>query len=368
MKSLQEKILLFMNYDVSKTSKENLETIKEQINKSELPKQSIDNTFVNKQIDFKPDITGIPQLNSKALNGTSKPVPPTPVPSISMPNSKTPIPYTYTRYEGNYSNNYQGYTTYKFNSDKLDFWNKIYKEDLKKWNEGNSDPLGDYMIEHKHGLMDIASLALSFAGTPGLIASTGIDLLNAGLYGVEGNKYEQGLRLAFLLIPFHQLVNTIRPVRKLGEKGLKKLLSKASKNAILNSEEKEVLEALEKNSKWIKSEVSKRVYRQIVKNAVKNFTIPNFVKFLWVFSKKHPLLSGLMKMTITIGGITYTWNEVAKIFGISEEKSKNIEKMRKMVEDFNENPVKYTEEMQDGFVEYLMSIPDAENIVLDAYK
>lgn len=348
-----------MSYDVSKTSKENLDLFLEQSLKNIQPYNLVDNTFVSKK-KYEIDDSEFPKVN---LKGTKKPQPPKPIQSISTFGNKSSIPYQYSRYEGKFAKtnanfpindpNYSGYTTYQFYSSQLPKYTKLYHDDLRRWEE-RYDPIGDFILENYHGLMDIASLGLSFLGPEGLAVATGLDVVNAEMYREEGNTYEAGLRYMFLLIPFHQLTNIARPVEKLGEKGFKRLLLKANKGGILTKAERDALESLEKNSKWIKSEITQKILEEAFNNSFKS--LPNLVRFVWILTKKYPKLSFLLKLGIQIKGIEYTWEQLADIFGISNPK-KIDEELKKLLEGAD------IKEANRTFAQALKQVPEVTDIV-----
>lgn len=55
--------------------------------------------------------------------------------------------------------------------------------------------------QDKHLLLDIAAAAAAFIPVIGLGVSAGIEVINAGLYAYEGNKYDAGLYVIFAAIP-----------------------------------------------------------------------------------------------------------------------------------------------------------------------
>jgi hypothetical protein len=55
--------------------------------------------------------------------------------------------------------------------------------------------------QDKHLLLDIAAIATAFIPVIGLGVSAGIEVINAGLYAYEGNKYDAGLYAIFAAIP-----------------------------------------------------------------------------------------------------------------------------------------------------------------------
>lgn len=205
----------------------------------------------------------------------------------------------------------------------------------------NIEDFGDFIYEYRHGLMDIASVGTFFIPVVGPLISLGIELANAEMYRREGDPYTAGLSLAFAMIPFGELVARVPAVKKLGKNGLKSLLKKSSDNsAKITKLEKEVLEGLNKNKNWISKKVSKEAAELVLRKSLSKMSLSQIVKTIYKLGKKHPTKFNLTKLGLQIGGVWYTWDKLAEIYGI-KEKSESQPKSKivktQIVTDFDQN-------------------------------
>lgn len=194
------------------------------------------------------------------------------------------------------------------------------------------DDIVDFIYEYRHGIIDVAAIGALFIPVAGPLISLGLELSNAALYAYEGDKYSAGLGMAFSLIPGGQLVRRIPSVKRLGTQGLKSLLKKArNPKAVktLSKTEKEALEQINKNSKWITLTAAKELSRKIAKLSIEKMRLPQIVNFVHKFSIKYPKIYNTTKMGLTIGGIWYSYDKLAKMFGIKDRGVEMIPKSKK---------------------------------------
>ena len=132
----------------------------------------------------------------------------------------------------------------------------------------------------------------------GLYVSLASDLALSALYYSQGKKYEAGLTLAFGIIPFGQIAHKIPGVKKLGKEGFQKLVKKVN-DAVTSK----------KYSKLISLEQLLKIMYKYIK-----------------WTKKNPFKN----MLIQIGGIWYTYDKLADIYGIRNVETKNTTKINEI--------------------------------------
>jgi hypothetical protein len=184
-----------------------------------------------------------------------------------------------------------------------------------------------FVIEHKHTLLDIASIGAFFIPVVGPILSLGLELANAGLYYSEGDDYMAGFSLAFSLIPGGELFAKIPAIKKLGRNGLADIIKKVRMNRRLTKDEMEVFQKIVKESDWISK--TAKLNASILVNAqkiLKSATLKDLVYLIYRFSKRYPRTFNLTKLGLTIGGVFYTFEKLAEIYNLkpSEESSPDI--------------------------------------------
>lgn len=178
----------------------------------------------------------------------------------------------------------------------------------------------DLIYEYRHGLMDIAAIGTMFIPVVGPFISLGLELSNAGMYFAEGENYSGGLALAFALIPGGELIARIPAVKKLGNEGLKKLLQKTTiKNAKYTDDEIEALKQINSNKSWIAKTASKQAVKKTIETGFKGAPLSKVVRVMYNMGKKYPKTVSVTKMGLTIGGIWYSYDKLAEIYGIKNK-------------------------------------------------
>jgi hypothetical protein len=210
-----------------------------------------------------------------------------------------------------------------------------------------------FVYENRHGLLDIAALGAAFIPLVGPFISLGLELGNAALYASEGDKYSAGLALAFTLIPGGK----IPAVKKLGRNGLAALLKKAKNPKLvktLSNAEKETLEQINKNSKWVRLTATQQLSKKIAKIFIKKMSLPQLVKFVYSFSKKYPKIYNITTMGLQIGGIWYSYDKLAEIYGIKpispevNKQNKSQINPKELELKYNENKDKIEEQVSES--------------------
>ena len=181
----------------------------------------------------------------------------------------------------------------------------------------NIEDFGNFIYEYRHGLIDIAAIGSLFIPFVGPAISLGLELANSSLYFSEDDPYMGGFSLVFALIPGGEMIGKIPAVRKLGRDGLAKLLKKARiQDAKFTKTELEALEQINKNKKWLKLTAAKEASKLLVQSTFKKLSLPQIVRGMYNLSLKHPTKFNLAKIGLIIGGVWYSYEKLAEIFGI----------------------------------------------------
>jgi hypothetical protein len=187
----------------------------------------------------------------------------------------------------------------------------------------NIEDFGNFIYEYRHGLMDIAAIGSLLIPVVGPAISLGLELANSSLYFSEDDPYMGGFSLAFALIPGGEMIAKIPAVKKLGRDGLAKLLKKARiQDAKFTKTELEALEQINKNKKWLKLTAAKEASKLLVQSTFKKLSLPQIVRGMYNLSLKHPTKFNLTKMGLIIGGVWYSYEKLAEIFGIKPKTTK----------------------------------------------
>jgi hypothetical protein len=210
-----------------------------------------------------------------------------------------------------------------------------------------------FVYENRHGLLDIAAIGAAFIPLVGPFISLGLELGNAALYASEGDKYSAGLALAFSLIPGGK----IPAVRKLGRNGLEALLKKAKNPKLvktLSNAEKEALEQINKNSKWVRLTAAQQLSKKMVYSIVSKIKLPQLVKLVYSLSKKYPKTYNITSIGLEIGGIWYSYDKLAEIYGIKpispevNKQNKSQINPKELELKYNENKDKIEEQVSES--------------------
>ena len=177
--------------------------------------------------------------------------------------------------------------------------------------------MAEFVSEHKHTLLDIASIGALFIPVFGPLLSLGLELANAGLYYSEGDDYMAGFSLAFSLIPGGELFAKIPAIKKLGRNGLADIIKKVRMNRRLTKDEMEVFQKIVKESDWI-SKTAKLNASILIKaqKILKRMNLKDLVYSVYKFSKKYPKTFNISKLGLSIGGVFYTFEKLAEIYGL----------------------------------------------------
>jgi peptidoglycan hydrolase-like protein with peptidoglycan-binding domain len=166
--------------------------------------------------------------------------------------------------------------------------------------------------------LHLALPAMSMALSVFPPAAVAVELIDAGLYYIEGDKYSAGLGLCFAFIPggaFGMLA------RKLGNAGKKLLMKKVSQEAAgvavtYTDDEIKALKSLSENSTEaaLKAALSSKALGILIRSAA---TIIELFKIVYWLVKKGFLLPKFLITTgIEIGGVFYTWDYIASVLGL----------------------------------------------------
>lgn len=168
--------------------------------------------------------------------------------------------------------------------------------------------------EALHLALPAMSMALSFF--PPLAVA--VELVDAGLYYVEGDKYSAGLGLCFALIPGGAFGMLAKRLGKVGQKLLMKKVSQEAAGVAVKytDEELKLLKELGENSTELalKAALLSKALIILVKGAA---TIIELFKIVYWLVKKGFLLPKFLITTgIEIGGVFCTWDFIASKLGL----------------------------------------------------
>jgi hypothetical protein len=201
------------------------------------------------------------------------------------------------------------------------YLDRVYSEpeSATKYNKDMSK-ISDLIYEYRHGLIDIASIGTMFIPVVGPLISLGLELSNSALYYAEGENYNGGLALVFALIPFSEILGKIPAVKKIGVVGLRKLLQKtAVKTAKYTDDEIKVLKGISDNKKWITTRASRQAVKQTIKTTFKGQPLKKIISTMYYLGKRNPKLLNITKVGLTIGGLWYSFDKLAEIYGIKNK-------------------------------------------------
>jgi hypothetical protein len=179
----------------------------------------------------------------------------------------------------------------------------------------------DDMYKYRHEILQVAAFGTVFIPLAGPFISLGLELADAALYFKEGDSYMGGLTLAFSLIPGSQLIARIPAVKKLSKQGLVRIIKfmefgPKSKIALTQTE-KEVVEQISKNSKWIKYTSALNLVKSSFSKLLEKLSLRNFIKFMMKWKNNNKIKYAIGHTTIQIGGILYTYDKLAEMLGVS---------------------------------------------------
>jgi peptidoglycan hydrolase-like protein with peptidoglycan-binding domain len=181
----------------------------------------------------------------------------------------------------------------------------------------NRGPLPPAASEAIHIAIPALSLVTSFFPP----ASIMFELIDAGLYYEEGDKYSAGLGFLFAFIPAGQFAIASRGFSKAEKTTLMKKVQKDAAEGLTDAEkytekESRLLNLLgqEGTQKMIRKELAKR---SIIKTLDEINSITLLHKFVWWLVKKGYLPAKfLTENGITIGGTFCTWDFIASVLKI----------------------------------------------------
>ena len=200
-------------------------------------------------------------------------------------------------------------------------WNKMKSQVdvLEKF----EDSLSKFMSENKHEILMAASIGALFIPVIGPGLSLGIDLIDAGIYLAEGDKYSAGLSAVFALIPLGVIGKKIG--MKIVPESVKSLLDKVGKKTTkpLTEYDKKILEGLNKN-KNLFNRYTRLYGRKALIN--KLLSKKGSLKFITLVVRNLGKSSyNLSKIGLQIGGIYYTYDQLYNIMTKDSKKFASLE-------------------------------------------
>jgi len=191
-----------------------------------------------------------------------------------------------------------------------------------------------------HILLPILSFALYMSapitGPVGPALAIALEVADAAVYSSEGDDFSAGLTLAFALIPFGELVTNIPGVKKYGKKFVMEALKKAKLGKKLSKVEIEVVEQVSKSSKELTKRANQELIKKTVSKTFSKLPLKSKISKFRELQIKYPKTFGLASTGIQIGGIFYSWCQIAKTYNITgpdviewckaEQKKQNVSK------------------------------------------
>jgi len=182
-----------------------------------------------------------------------------------------------------------------------------------------------------HIVLPVLSLVTSFFPP----ASIMIELMDAGLYYAEGDKYSAGLGFLFAFIPAGQFAMLGRTFSKAEKTILMKKVQKDAAGEVFEKyteKELKIMKSLgeEGTQRMIRKELSKRA---IIETIGEMMSINVLYKSIWWMVKKGYLPARFLTQTgITIGGTFYAWDYIASVLKICNPMG--IDKLTKAEEGY----------------------------------
>lgn len=201
-----------------------------------------------------------------------------------------------------------------------------------------SDPkrvqeFGDFIKEYRHGILQTLAIGTLFIPLVGPFISLGLELSDAALYLSEGDKEMAGLGFAFALIPGGEIIKNIRGVKGYSKKFILNAFKKAKSGKPLTGAERKVIVDISNNVDVVKRLSKQNALIWLIKNGFNKLTFPQKIGVIYKLGRQYKLFN-LTRFGITIGGIYYSYDKLAKIFGWVENvegdvnKSKEIESIK----------------------------------------
>jgi len=107
-------------------------------------------------------------------------------------------------------------------------------------------------------------------------------------------------------------------------KNISKFYAKGPKFIKLSSEELKLAKLIEENSTWIKNQSLLNAVKHRLKILYKNTKLSKIVEIVNEFKIKNPKKALIFGTGIQIGGVWYTWYELAKIFNIQNKEDREL--------------------------------------------
>jgi hypothetical protein len=150
-------------------------------------------------------------------------------------------------------------------------------EGARKQNKANREmvqALSKFWDEHKHEIIDVASIVVLFIPVAGPFISAGLELVNAGLYYSEGDEMMAGFSALLAVVPGGMAIR-----RSLKASGVLKGIDKATQS-VIKAQQKGYTISKAVVEKKIKKEIGEKAFKQNAEMIVKYFdeVIPAMTK------------------------------------------------------------------------------------------
>jgi hypothetical protein len=197
-----------------------------------------------------------------------------------------------------------------------------------------------YVKQNWHNALPLLSLASMVVPVIGPFLSLGFDLIDVSLYASEGDYYMAGLFLALSLIPGDDILKIVSKRYNVGRSSIKSLLKKLiNKVTKFTEEEIKIMKGLTKEGDEVAKLLRKNLQTWLGKRIFKSFTLKRFVTYVWLWLQNNPAKNTLLRLGLKMGGITYTYGQLAEIYGLKkiENKPKPKVDIKKLETDFQSN-------------------------------
>jgi hypothetical protein len=228
---------------------------------------------------------------------------------------------------------------------------KIYKQDLKEWEDRQESPLAFLSDWDAHDWLETAELITGLIGMipippvilVGNLLSMGFGAANAALYHSEGNNYDASIALGLALIPGPEIIRIGKELAKPG-----KIVVKDGVKQLTDDGAKLIDDAIKAN--W-KSSLSASLKSTFEGN------VGGFLKYMLLVYKRLPRMA---KFYITIAGFPLTMEQLYYLWTLSltpeeqlNEREKVIKSELKPVMDIIKRPDKFILDCTKAFVNWL---------------
>jgi hypothetical protein len=208
-----------------------------------------------------------------------------------------------------------------------------------------------------HSALPILSLASFLIPVAGPYLSLGFDLIDAYLYYSEGDNFMAGLMLSLSIIPGDDILKIVSKRYKVSRESIKTLLKKLiTKLGKYTEEEIKLMKGIAEEGNEIAKLLRKYLQKKIWKTLFKKMSLKQLITYIWLYSKNNPNKYQIFKLVFKIGITSYTFMQLAQIFGITSKEKKTEEntktKQVQLEKDYQSNKDTIVTETVDQLIPY----------------